>query len=276
MKFIRVDNRLYRAGSGRVFWVNHKGSGEIEIKGTGEMKKKQLVNLVCSPVFDNWAASLSRHIKIKGITVASIDYKKCGKPLFAKLTVKAFDDKGRRLPGVVFLRGGSVAILPILISKETGKMYVVFTVQARVAVGRSVLAEIPAGMLDGSGNFSGVAAKEFEEEVGFKINAADLTHLTPEDSASNPAKLSFPRGMFVSPGVLDETMHYYLFTKTMRTKDIIKLRKKLTGNTVENESIQLMVTSLEKAPRVTNDSKFFCAMALATLHGWSFKNPARK
>ena len=274
MKFIRVSDRLYHAGGGRVFWVNHKGSGKIEIEGTGDMKKKQVLNLVRSPVFDNWAGSLSRHIKVEHITVASIDYKSDGKPLFAKLTVKAFNEEGRRLPGVVFLRGGSVAILPILISKETGKMYVIFTVQARVAVGRSNLVEIPAGMLDGSGNFSGIAAKEFEEEIGFKIKTTDLIDLTPENPESNPAKMSFPRGMFVSPGAMDETIRYYLFVKTMRTKQIVRLRKKLTGNAKENESIRLMVTSLEKAPRVTSDSKFFCAIALAMLQG-SVKYPIR-
>jgi ADP-sugar diphosphatase len=43
---------------------------------------------------------------------------------------------------------------------------VVFTLQPRVPVPSMRMPELPAGMLDGSGNFSGTAAKEIEEETG--------------------------------------------------------------------------------------------------------------
>jgi ADP-sugar diphosphatase len=38
--------------------------------------------------------------------------------------------------------------------------------------------EILAGMLDDSDNFAGVAAREIEEEVGFKLEGKDLIDLT--------------------------------------------------------------------------------------------------
>lgn len=40
------------------------------------------------------------------------------------------------------------------------------TLQPRIAVPHLLFPELPAGMLDGSGNFAGTAAKEIEEETG--------------------------------------------------------------------------------------------------------------
>ena len=65
------------------------------------------------------------------------------------------------VPGIVFMRGGAVGILVIL--ECEGKEYTILTYQARVPVGVHNLPEVPAGMLDGSGNFKGVAADEIAE-----------------------------------------------------------------------------------------------------------------
>lgn len=61
-------------------------------------------------------------------------------------------------PGIVFMRGGTVAVLMVL--ECEGKEYTILTYQARVPVGMSMMPEVPAGMLDGSGNFRGLAAEE--------------------------------------------------------------------------------------------------------------------
>ena len=66
------------------------------------------------------------------------------------------DDGVIEVPGIVFMRGGAVGILVIL--ECEGVEYTIVTYQARVPVGDHNLPEIPAGMLDGSGNFKGVAA----------------------------------------------------------------------------------------------------------------------
>ena len=72
------------------------------------------------------------------------------------------------VPGIVFMRGGAVGVLVILHCED--REYTILTCQARVPVGDSNLPEIPAGMLDGSGNFKGVAAQELEEECELAIN----------------------------------------------------------------------------------------------------------
>lgn len=49
------------------------------------------------------------------------------------------------------------------------KEYTILTIQSRVPIADAAFAEIPAGMLDGSGNFAGIAAKELKEETGIVI-----------------------------------------------------------------------------------------------------------
>lgn len=42
----------------------------------------------------------------------------------------------------------------------------ILTLQPRISVPHLLFPELPAGMLDGSGNFAGTAAKEIQEETG--------------------------------------------------------------------------------------------------------------
>ncbi|KAH9549214.1 hypothetical protein CY35_10G007400 [Sphagnum magellanicum] len=85
---------------------------------------------------------------------------------FVKFKAEVFDDlTGAKLPGIVFARGGAVAILMLL--ECEGQKYAVLTEQARVPVGRTIL-ELPAGMLDDDdGDFVGTAAREggSDEEI---------------------------------------------------------------------------------------------------------------
>lgn len=62
------------------------------------------------------------------------------------------------------MRGGSVAMLLILQpddvpSGDEKDKHVLITIQPRIAAGSLGFVEIPAGMLDDSGTFSGGAAK---------------------------------------------------------------------------------------------------------------------
>lgn len=80
--------------------------------------------------------------------------------------VKTFLREEKQIPNIVFMRGGSVAILVVLITPKN-KRYSLLTRQARFPIGFDNFPEIPAGMLDGNGDFKGVAAKEMEEETGY-------------------------------------------------------------------------------------------------------------
>jgi hypothetical protein len=102
--------------------------------------------------FQQWASTLDARFSVSSITLQSVDMfgPRVG---FLKFVASA-TFAGSPVPGVIFLRGGAVAVLPVL--RCAGERWVVCCRQPRLAVGRHYL-EIPAGMLDGSGAFSGVA-----------------------------------------------------------------------------------------------------------------------
>ncbi len=79
----------------------------------------------------------------------------------------ATEKDGFRLPAYLFLRGHAVAVLMLV----NGKLLLVE--QYRVPVQQTLL-EAPAGMIDESGDFVGVAAKEIEEETGLRITKDKL------------------------------------------------------------------------------------------------------
>ncbi len=83
-----------------------------------------------------------------------------------------------------------LAILPVLICNDV--QYTVMTVQPRLPTGQFDFVEIPAGMLDGSGNFIGVAAKELEEELKLKVAANELIDMS-QMAGAFPRTLSEPR-----------------------------------------------------------------------------------
>lgn len=53
--------------------------------------------------------------------------------------------------------------------------YVVLVKQHSIPTAQKLFPALPAGMLDGNGNFTGIAAKELEEETGIKITEDKLT-----------------------------------------------------------------------------------------------------
>ncbi len=132
---------------------------------------------------------------------------------------------GKIVPGAALIRGDAVAMLPILRASENPAMeFTITTVQPRAPLGESAEQEVPAGMLDGSNTFAGVAAKEMAEETGltFSENEMELIgEMTP------------------SGGGCDERLKLFRCIKVMPLSDILALQGKLTGNLLENESIAL-------------------------------------
>jgi ADP-sugar diphosphatase len=113
----------------------------------------------------------------------------------------------------------------------------VLTVQPRIATGQFDFEEIPAGMLDGSGNFAGVAAKEIEEELGFKIKESELIDLSSFAGHS--------RGAFTSPGGSDETTRFFAFIRKVSARELASITGRCTGLISEGEQITLKVVPLE-------------------------------
>ena len=189
-------------------------------------------------------------IKFKAdvVKVVSVDKEVDGK--------KVTTTEEKPIPNIVFMRGGSVAILVILKSKSTGKEYTILTKQARFPAGIDMFAEIPAGMLDGNGDFKGVAAKEMEEETGLHIKAGDLIDLT-EFAWKGKAK-----GMYLSPGGCDEFIRIMAYEKEVEEPFIEALKGKLTGEAGSDEVIVLEIVELANLWKVSPDAKGLSALQL--------------
>ncbi|CAJ0649685.1 16385_t:CDS:2, partial [Entrophospora sp. SA101] len=137
----------------------------------------------------------------------------------------------------------------------TMKEQVVLTYQARIPAPSFSFPEIPAGMLDGSGNFSGKCSDEIKEEIGIEIKEKDLIDLT---------ELAYGdkfRGAYPSPGGSDEFLKLFLCIKEMKKEDVEKLEGKLTGLKDEGENITVRLIKLNELWKIP-DMKALSALAL--------------
>lgn len=162
----------------------------VPVELAEDLTKEQLLSF---PAFTDWLRNLKssfdrqkfsnhtfhnepfslRHIKIQA-------FDRFGSRIyFMKLFATVENDGGDFLSGVVFLRGGSVAVLMILRPSDApDERWVVMTEQPRVAAGSLQFMEIPAGMIDEAGDFAGAAAKKIGEEVGLTLRRNELKDLT--------------------------------------------------------------------------------------------------
>lgn len=203
---------------------------------------------------------------LRSITIQALDFfgpqdkQKIG---FVKLTADIRNAQKETLPGAVFLRGGSVAMLVILRPKDgNGDDRVVLTVQPRVPAASMALVELPAGMVDDSGNFAGAAAKEIQEELGLKITADELLELTEKLDQGVGEGEELERGVFMSPGGCDEWMKIYAVIKEIDEEELGSWEGKLTGLRDEGEKITLKVVKLKHLWKSTRDAKALSAWSL--------------
>lgn len=153
--------------------------------------------------------------------------------------------------------------------------------------------------LDGSGNFSGVAAKEMEEETGIMIGEDDLIDLTElaygqasltagtaavtaggaaaaaadggatgggssaaAAAPAPPAATSALRGVYPSVGACDEFLRLLYYSKTVTPGELAELRGKATGLLDHGECITLDLVPLDDLWRRAPDGKTLAAVLL--------------
>jgi len=209
---------------------------EINVYSNDFEIKTQLPIIVEAPKFKKFINSLDKNIlEIKGIQINSVkwfcnpkspDPTKLG---FLYLEMFAMDKRNDKpVPGVVFLRGDAVAVY--LRVRYNDKTYVVVTKQLRGPVG-SIVLEIPAGMMDDSDSFVGVAMKEITEETGLVAPSKEsLTYLTE---------------IWPSPGGCDEAIKLFYLEVDIDEEKFNKMQSETYGAEKENESIQLILVSEE-------------------------------
>lgn len=248
-----------------------------------DLTEDQLLSL---PAFKTWSNTLHRSLslqsrqnhefnkdpfKLRFINVQSVDWFGSGEGKrlgFIKFQAEITNDNGESLPGAVFMRGGALAMLLILQpddvpANEDRDKHVLMTIQPRIAAGSLSFAEIPAGMLDDAGTFSGGAAKEIEEETGLKVKADDLIDMTALALAEEKDDEQLQKGTYSTPGGCDEFIPIFLYQKRIARSELQEFQGKLTGLRGEGEKITLKVVKLENLWREgARDGKSLAALAL--------------
>ncbi|KAK0656267.1 hypothetical protein B0T16DRAFT_315469 [Cercophora newfieldiana] len=213
---------------------------------------------------------------LRSVTVQAYDLfgKRIG---FLKLTSDVSNGAGESLPGAIFLRGPSVAMLVMLIPDdapdEMDERHVLLTVQPRIAAGSLEFVELPAGMVDEAGNFAGTAAKEIWEELGLEIPSKELIALSdlaagissggPESEEAVLHDGNLPRGVFPSPGACDEYIPIYAHERRVPRAQLGEWTGRLTGLRDEGERITLKLVRLQDVwKECARDGKTLAALAL--------------
>lgn len=266
----------------------------VELKLLPNVTEKQLE---AWPPFRKWKETLQFSLELqytdphhdfrddpyllKSITLQSADWfgHRIG---FVKLRAVTRNSKGA-LPGIVLLRGGSVAIFMVLRPKDSrDERWVVMIQQPRIPVGSLKLLEIPAGMIDETDNFAGAAAKEILEKTGFSLPISELTNLTDVAvQRSLMSETSLMNAVYPSPGGSDEFVAIFLWEKVclsgytpllgheltyrqeLDRQEIEDLRGKLIGDERQGELITLRVVSYDDVWREgARDAKTLAAWAL--------------
>ncbi len=205
---------------------------------------------VHSELFAAWVASLDEKLTFTYVYVQSVDWRKgegwTRHAIFIKFKVDITDQNGKKLPGVVMLRGKSIGVLVVL--KCEGKEYALLVSQNRPAVGKEIL-EMVAGMFDQEVDPKVVAAKEVLEETGLTVPPDLFERLTREG------------GAYSSPGLLDEEIELW-YTEVEVSQQKLEELKLWHGGEGEMEHINLRIVPLHELSNHTCDLKTLLANAL--------------
>lgn len=209
----------------------------------------------------------AKQYTLESVVIQSVDWWGKAKPRigFLKLDSKMVNEerKEQSLPGTIFMRGGSVAVMIIVIpDDDETERWVVMTQQPRVPAGSLSFYEIPAGMIDDEGTFTGAAAKEVKEETGLDIPVSEMIDLTGKALKSAKGSEShLKKAMYPSPGGSDEFIALFAWEKRMSRMEINELKDKLTG--VDNEQIKVKLVAYDEIWREgARDAKTLGAWAL--------------
>jgi len=158
--------------------------------------------------FKDWCEKLGQDskLKLKHIEFQNVDMFGPTRIGFLKFKATVFQkehSKNKPLPGIVFMRGPSMAVLMLV--KCGGELYAIMTRQPRLAVPTTSMAELPAGILNKDGNFQSEARDEITQTTGIIIDDKNFRNMTEMVYGT-----TFP-GVYPSCGGSDEFIQLYLY-----------------------------------------------------------------
>ena len=228
---------------------------EIEYSFAAEIAAEDYDLIRECRIFKEWLEASSAKFKIQKIHFESVNFfSKEHRPLFIKLNATATLPDGRPVHGVVLVRGNAVGVLVVL--KCEGQKYLLLVRQPRFSISETASLEIPAGILDWSGDYRKVALSELEEEAQIKASESELIDLT------DFWWKGMTPGFAGSCGLLDERIRLYAIEREVTREQLNAMDGKNQTYVDENEWIRTEVLPYEEAGHKFIDGKNLIAMFL--------------
>lgn len=208
-----------------------------------------------SRIYTEWLEASEKKFKVTKVHFASVDFLRKGRqPLFIKLEATAFLPDGRPVHGIVLVRGHAVGVLVVL--RCEGKPYLLLVRQPRFAISEQASLEIPAGILDWTGDYRKVALSELEEEAQIVADDSELIDLM--DFWYGDTSVGFAG----SCGLLDERIRLYAIERDVAPEQLKAMDGKDQKYTEEIEWIRTEVLPYEEAAHKFVDGKNLIALFL--------------
>lgn len=225
----------------------------IEYSYAEEIAEADRPILLNSRIFKDWLKKAEEKFTVTKIHFSSADFLRKGRqPLFIKLTATAFLPDGRPVHGIVLVRGNAVGVLVVL--RCEGKPYLLLVRQPRFAISERASLEIPAGILDWTGDYRKVALSELEEEAQIKADDSELIDLTEFWYRG------MSEGFAASCGLVDERIRLYAIERNVTREELAAMDGKDQKYTEEIEWIKTEVLPYEEASHMFIDGKNLIAM----------------
>lgn len=187
-----------------------------------------------SLIFVRWVNGLKENFDLKSITIHNVFMfgKRVG---FIVSEADAYFNN-KKVPGIAFLRGDSVSIMPILHCND--EVYTIMVTEPRIPIAYTEQTGFPCGMVDDD-SVNVAALKELSEEVGpeFDISVSDLIDLG-----------TFP----ISSGGCDEYMSLKAFEIYVNMELLDSLHNRMNISEKESEQIEVSVHKLSDVGNIKN------------------------
>ncbi|MBO7384155.1 MAG: NUDIX domain-containing protein [Fibrobacter sp.] len=230
-------------------------SDSVEYSFAAEIPEKDYELVLNCKIYKDWFEASSSKFKIQKVHFESVNYfAREHRPLFIKLNATATLPDGRPVHGVVLVRGNAVGVLVVL--RCEGQKYLLLVRQPRFAISETASLEIPAGILDWSGDYRKVALSELEEEAQIKADESELIDLSAfwwKD---------FTPGFAGSCGLLDERIRLYAIERDVTPEQLKAMDGRNQTYVDENEWIRTEVLPYEEAAHQFIDGKNLIALFL--------------
>lgn len=228
---------------------------EIEYSFSPEIAEADRPVVLESRIYREWLEASQKKFVVTKVHFSSVDFLRKGRqPLFIKLTATATLPDGRPVHGIVLVRGNAVGILVVLHCE--GKKYLLLVRQPRFAISEQASLEIPAGILDWTGDYRKVALSELKEEAQIDAEESELIDLMDFWYQGKSD------GFAASCGLLDERIRLYAIERDVTPEQLRAMDGKDQQYTEEIEWIRTEVLPYEEAARQFVDGKNLIALFL--------------